>query len=412
MAPHPRPAALCRAISIVVLTSLATPARSVAQRPQREATRPYARTCNELELQRRVAAEPARTQLEDVRISLVLPPGLRRLTGDEIVTGLAPPDADHAFAGGGSSVYFRVVANDSTDVDSPEFRRRWESWLFRQAGTPAIEWISRGVIERNGTRWLELDLAFTPRGRARTRHRVYLTDFGGGTLAAGFVGPAEAPSDTALDRSLASLQVESCDLTTPIEMLVDSATLARAVSTIPAPRLPAGIRPIFMLVFDSTGSIETVEPLFDSIPLADAAPVVAALRSSVRRQLSRGVVRAYLVRVVAGPTPLIDVPRVKHTRPVGDMRALRGSLEGLATRLGRHRETSRGNALGVMVKMRVLADGSIEPGSIQLTKSSGVEWVDAGVLERVTKLTFRPGEVDGVPIKEWVTLPIILMQQR
>jgi hypothetical protein len=395
-------------ISLVVLAALATPARTAAQRPQQDAMRPSARTCNELELQRRLAAEPARTQLEDVRISIVLPPGLRRLTADEIAMGLAPPDADYAFVGSVSGVYFRLMANDAAEVDSAAFRQRWESWLVRNAGTPAIEWISRGVVARSGARWLALDLAFTRPGQARARHSVHLTSFRGGTLAAGFLGPADTPSDTALDSSLASLQVENCDLVTPVEMLVDSTALARAVSTIPAPRLPAGLRPIFMLTFDSTGGIETAEPLFDSIPPAYAAPVVAALRASVRRQLSRGVARAYLVRVVAGPMPLIDVPRVKHTPPVGDMRALRRSLDGLATRVGRHRETRGMSALGVMVRMRVLADGSIEPGSLQLTKSSGVGWVDAGVLERVEKLRFSPGEVDEVPIKEWVALPIIL----
>ena len=405
---HPtRFAALCPAISLVVLAALATPARSAAQSPQRDAMRD-ARTCNELELQRRLAAEPARTQLEYGRISLVLPPGLRRLTDDEIVMGLAPPDATYAFAGRTSGVYFRVMANDSAKVDSAAFRQRWESWLVRNAGTPAIEWISREVVERNGARWLALDLAFTRPGQARARHSVHLTDFRGGTLVAGFLGPADTPSETALDSSLASLQVENCDLLTPVEMLVDSAALARAVSTIPAPQLPAGLRPIFMLAFDSTGSIETVEPLFDPIPPAYAAPVAAALRASARRQLSRGAMRTYLVRVVTGPTPLIDVPRVKHTPPVGDMRALRRSLAGLATAIGRHRETRGRTALGLMVRMRVLADGSIEPGSLQLTKSSGVGWVDAEALERVVKLRFSPGEVDGVPVKEWVTLPIIL----
>jgi hypothetical protein len=367
----------------------------------------YARTCNELELRRRLAAEPGRTHLAGGRISFVLPPGLTRLTPDEIGMGFDPPDAAEAFVGEGGSIYFRV-ARDSGEVASAAFRQRWESWAVRHAEAPAIEWISREVVERNGTPWLGLDLAFTRRGRPRTHHRIYLTNFGAGTLVAGFMGPADALHDAALDSSLASLRVENCAIVTPIEMLVDSAALARAVSAIPPPQLPAGLRPIFELAFDSTGGIDTVEPLFDAIPPAYAAPVAAALRASARRQPFRGTRRSYLVRVVAGPAPLVDVPEVEQTSPVPDRRALRRSLERVSAQLPEHRESRGVNRVGVIATMRVLADGSIEPGSLRLAKSTGVGWIDDGVLEGLAKASFRPGEADGVPVKTWVTLPIIL----
>jgi TonB family protein len=407
-----RPAALWLAISLVVPV-LGPPARSAAQGAEQDARQPrWPRTCSELDLQRRLAAEPARTELAGGRISLVLPPGLPRLDDVDIGMGIAPRGARYAFGAGGTSIDFRFLSDsaevDSADVDSDAFRERWESWAVRRAGTSAIEWINRGVVERNGVRWLGLDFVFTRSHQTPTHYRVYITRFGGGILAAGFLGPAGTPYDGALDSSLASLKVENCDLVTPIDMLVDSAALAQAVSAIPPPQLPAGIRPIFVLAFDSTGSVESVEPLFDTIPPSYASPVAAALKAAARRQLSRDPAGAYWVRVVAGPTPLVDLPEVERTQPVGDMRALERSLRGLAMQFEVRPQTSGVATVGLMVTMRVLSDGSIEPGSVRLTRSSGVDWVDAEVLERVVKAKFRPAAVDGVPIKTWVTLPIIL----
>jgi TonB family protein len=59
----------------------------------------------------------------------------------------------------------------------------------------------------------------------------------------------------------------------------------------------------------------------------------------------------------------------------------------------------------VQVRMRVMEDGSVDAGSIQVTSSSHEQFNDP-TIRSVQRLRFRPAKVNGRPVKVWVELPI------
>jgi TonB family protein len=59
----------------------------------------------------------------------------------------------------------------------------------------------------------------------------------------------------------------------------------------------------------------------------------------------------------------------------------------------------------VQVRMRVMEDGSVDAGSIQITSSSHEQFNDP-TIRSVQRLRFRPAKVNGRPVKVWVELPI------
>jgi protein TonB len=59
----------------------------------------------------------------------------------------------------------------------------------------------------------------------------------------------------------------------------------------------------------------------------------------------------------------------------------------------------------VQVRMRVMEDGTVDAGSIQVTSSSHEQFNDP-TIRSVQRLRFRPAKVNGRPVKVWVELPI------
>jgi hypothetical protein len=179
---------------------------------------------------------------------------------------------------------------------------------------------------------------------------------------------------------------------------VDVEALARALAPVPMPELPAGIRPLFRLRFDSAGALEYVEPVFEQIPASYAEAVVAAIRASVRPQAppapQRRLPDVHLL-VTAGSEPSVSRLSVAEQEPVLlNQREVDRLVNQAKRRFGRR------PALAVLtgVALRVLSDGTVDPGSLRIYLSSGVPELDREALAIVVQGRYRPAMVDGVAV--------------
>jgi hypothetical protein len=364
--------------------------------------------CEERDLRAAVlAGGPRRAWIADGRVSLVPPEVTDELTSVEIAR-MDRKESRPLAAFAGDSVWVSLrLTGAVAEVDSPAYLAAWVRRL--EAGVPAnIGWIARDVVELGGRRWLHLDLVFR-RGRGGEVHEViYATSFLGGTLIVSLGGP---PRHTrALEESVATLVVRDCAVARPLEAWVDSAALARAAAALPAPPLPAQMKPIFRVTFDTAGAVERVEPVYAQIPADYAAAATAAIRANLKPQPRWREPVGYLVRVMGGDTGRVDNPEVVERSPMVEnyydiARELGAAGSSLRFRPG----SARRAAPGFYVRMRVLADGRLDRESIQPLRTAGVASLDGAILRIVREIQFTPGEVDGFPAVTWAVIPLSLL---
>lgn len=189
--------------------------------------------------------------------------------------------------------------------------------------------------------------------------------------------------------------------------LVDSAALAGALAGLSVPELPSGVRPLFRMGFDSTGAVANVEPVFDQIPADYAETVVAAIRASARSQLppapGRRLLDAYLF-VVTGSQPAIGRSAVAEQRPVLENQREVDRMVAEA----RHRFGRRPERWVVIsgVELRVLADGTVDPGSVRVQVPSGEPELDREALAIAARMRYRPAMVEGIAVPMRIFTPV------
>jgi TonB family protein len=192
----------------------------------------------------------------------------------------------------------------------------------------------------------------------------------------------------------------------PAAALVDSAGLARAVAGLAMPALPQGVRPLFRVEYDTAGAVRDVEPVFREIPAEYAGPVVAALRAHLKPQGASNRPQPSFLRVVAGPEPAVDRPAVVVKRPE---LANTQEIDRMKREVGRRFRirdqevtTLSGRTYRVptvrVVRLMVLADGSVDPESVQVTPPGDNPELDAELVRIARAMRFQPPQVDGVPV--------------
>jgi hypothetical protein len=350
--------------------------------------------------------DPRRVSIAEGRISLVPADSMDELTSVElgrvVREGTRPA---LAFTGDSAVVWMQFLSTPS-DVSSPAFRASMERWLGALS-PEQVGWVSREVVEQGGARWLRMEFTYKTRGGADRVGFFYATPFQGRTLTARLVGPPGTRE--ALARSAATLEARDCRVSRPLWAWVDSAAVARAAAALPAPQLPADMKPLFRVTFDTTGVVESVEPVFEQVPADYAEPVVAALRAALKPQPRSRRATQYLVRVVGGAQPLVDSPELIERMPeIRDPMVVGQQLGNLRRTLMFRPGTSRRAARGFYVRMRVLPDGKVDRTSVQLTRGTEVDWLDEQILSVARSIRFRPGEVDGFAARTWVVLPMSL----
>jgi TonB family protein len=371
------------------------------------------RVCEGPDLRARAAADPRRVAIADDRISLVPPEGLRpynetRLASTPELPALALAQTDLP-----ARIWLQYAVGRRLDARTA---REWQASLEATATQQfsGVAWIAQeavGVDERsNGGIRLEFT-GWSAWSAAEEHVWVWATPFETWTLIASFNAPAgDARWTEAMARSLATLEVHDCTVRWPLAAFVDSAALVRAVSDLPAPTdLPAGARPLFRVSYDSTGGpgVE-VWPAIRQIPESYAGPVVAAIRAHLKPRPPLPRHRVFTLRVVAGPQPLVDAAEVAERVPAlrrGEGARLRQELLRLP------RPDSLSKRTSYIVDFRLLEDGTVDPATARIERSTATPELDAGVLRIVRTLRFTPAAIEGVPTAVKVRIPIEIEPQ-
>jgi len=366
-----------------------------------------ASVCEGPDLHARVAADPHRIATADDRISLVPPEGLSALADTSRERMEDPPELALTHANGPARIWLRYVpASRRLDASGA---RAWLSALDGQVARlyGGIAWIAREAVAVDETRW-GIRLEFTGRMDGVDEHGwIWATPFGTSVLVASFASPAAEPRWTeAMARSVATLEVRDCAVRWPLAAFVDSAALVRDVAGLPEPSgLPPGVRPLFYVSYDSVGAGVKVTPVVDRIPESYAGPVAAAIRAHLKARPPYPGRPVFTLRVVAGPHPLVDSPEVVERAPA----LRRGERERMTRellRLPKPRREPPPTGYRYVVRLRLLADGTLDPALVTLERSPGIPELDAGVLRLVRTLRFNAATVEGIPVAVWMKFPI------
>jgi hypothetical protein len=364
--------------------------------------------CEEPALQAHLAVgDPRREAIADGRISLVPPERMQELTSIEVGQMVRWSESRPArvYSGDSALVLLRIEPGGA-DVGTPAFRAAIERVVGGDK-PDQISWIARDVVEQGGARWLRLEYTRRTRRDGESLTILYATGFQGRTLFAWFTGRPSARE--ALARSAATLEARDCRVSRPLQAWVDSAAVLRAAAALEAPQMPVDMKPVFRVTFDTTGVVESVEPVFSQTPAPYADAVVAALRAAVKPKPRSRYPTTHLVRVVGGAVPLVDSPELLERAPEArDPQWIGQQLGNLRNSLRFRPGTQRQSAPGFYVWMRVLPDGKVDRESVRLLRGSGVEWVDERILRIARGISFRPGEVDGFAARTWVLIPMSL----
>jgi hypothetical protein len=168
------------------------------------------------------------------------------------------------------------------------------------------------------------------------------------------------------------------------------------------------VRPLVRVDYDSTGAVRDVDPVFREIPAEYAGPVVAALRAHLKPQRASNRLQPSILRVVAGPEPVVDRPAVVVKRPeLANTREIDGMKREVGRRFGiRAREVQiAGRSIRIpavrLVRLMVLDDGSVDPGSVTVYTTASAT-ADAPELRdelvRIGRaMRYQPAQVDGAP---------------
>jgi hypothetical protein len=376
-------------------------AASASQRPS--VPDADAGVCEEWKLREEVrAGDPRRWVLLDGRLTLA-PVEEGTLTPAAILRTSPEEPPLRVGMGDSARVAFEYLPEVAM-IDSASFQRNLERRIAG-ASPPNVRWISRGVVEQGGTRWLRMVYMDRPPGAGETYRVVHVAPLQGRTLAAVFTGlPGQA---NAIDQAAATLALRDCEVTRPLDAWVDSAGLARAAAQLPPLALPLGVKPVFRVGFDTAGALQAMDPVFDQIPAEYVAAATAAIRANLKAQPGWYDWTSYYVRVAGGPAPVVDRPEVTTRPPVlrnrdWVMARLSDVAGDLALRPGARRQA----ADGIYVDMRVSSTGEVDVETLRVVHSSGVASVDNTLLGIARRMRFAPGEIDGIPAPVWIRVPL------
>lgn len=362
-----------------------------------------AAVCEEWKLREDVrAGDPRRWALLDGRLTLA-PIGEGEVT-PAVILRTSPEEPPLSVRMGDSARVAFEYLPEVAMIDSASFQRNLERRIAG-ASPPNVRWISRGVVEQGGTRWLRMAYRDRPPGAGETYRVVHVAPLRGRTLAAVFTGlPGQA---NAIDQAAATLALRDCQVTRPLDAWVDSAGLARAAAGLPPLALPLGVKPIFRVGFDTAGALQAIDPVFDQIPAEYVAAATAAIRANLKAQPGWYDWTSYYVRVAGGPTPVVDRPEVTTRPPVLRNQAwVMARLSDLAGDLALRPGARRQAAGGIYVDMRVSSTGEVDAETLRVVHSSGVASVDNAVLGIARRMRFAPGEIDGIPAPVWIRVPM------
>ena len=185
--------------------------------------------------------------------------------------------------------------------------------------------------------------------------------------------------------------------TVPLHGDIDSTSLVADVS---AAWTPVDGLVLASVWYDSVGVLDTVQVLSTSLAEADRS----RMRAAVNRNVPPRAEAEAVVRLVLGDRTGPTVRRVsafKGCAPVllhRDWLAVQLQTEGQVLRPWKR--------LTVMVMLRVREDGRVTEARVD--ESSGNPAADAAALRILTRATFTPAMIEGIPVEVWTRFPVSL----
>ncbi len=196
----------------------------------------------------------------------------------------------------------------------------------------------------------------------------------------------------------------------PVSAFIDSAALHQALLTAPPVPPELTLKPLFSVLYDSTGTLATVEPISKFVMPAEWGGTIAALlRQHVAPRLSARKGASEIVWLVSGATPRIAVidaavearPRLQNTAQMAR------ELDALAQRLVLRAPYLGGGSYTAEVAAAV--DGHGIPLAPYLVRRSADPEINREMLEIAKKMRFSPALLEGYPVKVLVQIPLTVV---
>jgi hypothetical protein len=195
----------------------------------------------------------------------------------------------------------------------------------------------------------------------------------------------------------------------PVSAFIDSAALHQALLAAPPAPAEFRLKPLYMVVYDSTGALKDVNTISErQFPAEYGRQMVELLRANVRPRVAATKPSVNYVWLQSGSSPrialeelLVEVrPRLQNTG------AVTRELARASERLQRSNPGLAGRSVTARVSMRVSEDGV--PEEPRLGQSTGSIPIDREIMGVAQLMRFAPASLSGYAVKSLVQLPITL----
>ena len=195
----------------------------------------------------------------------------------------------------------------------------------------------------------------------------------------------------------------------PVSAFIDSAALHRALLAAPPAPAEFRLKPLYVVVYDSTGGLKDVKTVSERhFPAEYGRQMVELLRANVRPRVAATRPSVNYVWLQSGSSPRIAVeeglvevrPRLQNTS------AVTRELSRASERLQRSNPGLAGRSVTASVSMRVTQEGV--PEEPRLSQSTGNIQIDREIIGVAHSMRFAPASLNGYPVSVLIELPITL----
>jgi len=229
---------------------------------------------------------------------------------------------------------------------------------------------------------------------------VLLAVLGACAPAAPATAPAAAPSPV---RALLGPKL-------PLSAFVDSAALHQALLAAPSAPADFRLKPLYVVVYDSTGALKTVRTMSErQFPAEYGRRMVELLRASVRPRITATKLTVNYVWLQSGSSPRIAVEEdLVEARPrLANTATISRELTRAVGRLQQSDPGLAGRNLTAQVAMMVSEEGVPEEPRIE--RSTGNVYVDREVIAVARSMRFFPASLSGYTVRVLVQIPVTLV---
>lgn len=196
----------------------------------------------------------------------------------------------------------------------------------------------------------------------------------------------------------------------PLSAFIDSAALHQALLAAPPAPAEFRLKPLYVVVYDSTGALKDVKMMSErQFPAEYGRRMVELLRANVRPRIAATKPSVNHVWLQSGSSPRIEVQlALVEARPkLSNTATISRAMTTVAERLQQANPGLAGSQLTVEVSMLVSDEGV--PEEPKILRSSGNFAVDRDLVTLARSMRFTPATVDGYAVKVHVRVPVTII---